>query len=60
MMQDIQGKLNPWLVWQKQLSERRRWRRRRRIKIPLLPENGLKLKEETNKVLHFKSSFMWC
>jgi hypothetical protein len=51
MMQDIHGKLNPGLPWQKQPSIQR---------ILLLSQIGLKLKEETNEVLYLEHRILWC
>jgi hypothetical protein len=38
----------------------RKKKKTKKRKRPFLPEKGLKFKEETNKMLHLKPSFVWC
>jgi len=50
MMQDVQGKLNPVLPWQKQHLSRGRL---------FHQQIGLKFDDETFKVLHYEYGFAW-
>jgi len=50
MMEDVLVKLNPGLPWQKLLSTRK----------GLYHQHvGLKIEEETSKMLHLEHSFIW-
>jgi hypothetical protein len=50
MMQDVNGKLNPGLLWHEQQSTTKLFS----------PANGLKFKEETSTMLNLEHSLVWC
>jgi hypothetical protein len=50
-MEDVQGKLNAGLSWQRQHSAEEGF---------LQQQIGITFEGETNKVLHLEYSFVWC
>jgi hypothetical protein len=51
-MQDVRVKLNSEFPWQNSAFNNK--------EFFFHQKTGLKLKEETNEVLHFEHSFVWC